>query len=55
MGYLWAGYVLTWVAMAWFAWRLESRARDAARRLQKEPRGGARASTARSESESVGT
>jgi CcmD family protein len=55
MGYLWAGYVITWVAVAWFAWRLESRARDVARRLQKQARGGANPSVARSENESVRT
>jgi uncharacterized membrane protein YciS (DUF1049 family) len=55
MGYLWAGYALTWVAMAWFAWRLESRARDAARRLKKSPRGEADTPAVRSENESVRT
>ncbi len=35
MSYVWAGYALTWIAMAWFVWRLERRARDAARRLQR--------------------
>lgn len=55
MGYLWAGYVITWVAMVWFAWRLESRARDVARRLQKPTRGGANTASARSENDSVRT
>ncbi|HKK08904.1 MAG TPA: hypothetical protein VKA44_08475 [Gemmatimonadota bacterium] len=38
MGYLWTGFVLTWVAMAWFAWRLEARARDVGRRLRRMER-----------------
>lgn len=29
MTYLWVGYVLTWVAVALYAWRLEARARNA--------------------------
>jgi len=38
MGYLWVGYVLTWVAMVWFAWRLEARARQVGRRLRETER-----------------
>lgn len=35
MSYLWAGYLLTWGAVAWYAWRLERRLRDAERRLER--------------------
>ncbi len=29
MTFLWTGYVLTWVALGWYAWRLERRIDDA--------------------------
>lgn len=35
MTYLWAGYVLTWVAVAGYAWRLERRLDDAEGRLAR--------------------
>lgn len=38
MGYLWVGYALTWVAMLWFTWRLEARAREVGRRLRETER-----------------
>lgn len=34
MSYLWAGYAITWLAVAWFAWRLERRAGRVARHLR---------------------
>lgn len=34
MSYLWAGYAITWLAVAWFAWRLERRADRVARHLR---------------------
>jgi CcmD family protein len=48
VSYLWAGYVITWLAVAWFAWRLERRAGRVARHLRAledgpgEDAGGAR-------------
>ena len=35
MSYLWAGYLLTWGAIAWYAWRLEGRVSDAERQLER--------------------
>lgn len=35
MTYLWAGYLLTWIAVAWYAWRLEGRIGRAERRLEQ--------------------
>jgi len=40
-GYLWIGYVLTWIAVGGYAWRLERRGRSARRVLRRardEPR-----------------
>lgn len=34
MSYLWAGYAITWLAVAWFAWRLERRADRVGRHLR---------------------
>lgn len=34
MTYLWAGYGITWLAVAWFAWRLERRAGRVGRHLR---------------------
>lgn len=34
MSYLWAGYAITWLAVAWFTWRLERRAGRVARHLR---------------------
>jgi hypothetical protein len=53
MGYLWTGYVLTWVAMAWFVLRLEGRARAAARSLHA-PGVGIDATAPRPENERAG-
>lgn len=33
MSYLWAGYLLTWIAVGLYAWRLEGRRSDEERRL----------------------
>lgn len=33
MSYLWAGYLLTWIAVIAYAWRLEGRRDDEERRL----------------------
>ena len=35
MSYLWAGYLLTWGAIAWYARRLEGRLDDAERQLDR--------------------
>lgn len=35
MSFLWAGYLLTWGAVGWYAWRVERRVRDADRRLDR--------------------
>lgn len=43
MSYLWAGYLITWAALAAYAWRLGRRSRRAEKRLRaagdREPPG----------------
>lgn len=34
MTYLWTGYLITWIAVAGYAWRLGRRAEDAERHLR---------------------
>ena len=34
MTFLWAGYLLTWIALVVYVWRLESRIGDADRQLE---------------------
>lgn len=34
MTYLWAGYLITWLALAGYAWRLGRRVSDAGERLR---------------------
>lgn len=34
MTYLWAGYLITWIAVAGYAWRLGRRVEDAERQLR---------------------
>ncbi len=39
MTYLWAGYLITWLALAGYAWRLGRRVSDAGERLRGLRRG----------------
>lgn len=34
MTFLWAGYLVTWIAVVGYAWRLERRVDEAERRLE---------------------
>ena len=45
MTFLWAGYLLTWIALVVYVWRLESRIGDADRHLEvvRDPDAGATA------------
>lgn len=47
MTYLWIGYLLTWSVVLLYAWRLETRARRAGRRLERGGTTAGRASVER--------